>query len=88
MTHSTLKALTERVAELLASKTPGEDLIRMRLHARPGGDNATAVANYQILLALARHIGTQDPMSEANLKGITEKRDEFEAVLKRLFAQE
>jgi hypothetical protein len=77
-------ALRGRVKALLESSNPGEDCLRMRLTARPEGDDVAARVDFHVLCVLARHIGTSDPLSEANLMGICEKRAEFEKVLAQI----
>jgi hypothetical protein len=84
MSHAIDSELRQLVFQLLSSETPGDDLIRMRLNAKPDGDNPTAIANYLVLVALAKLIGTQDPMAEANLRGVAEKRGAFEDALRSL----
>jgi hypothetical protein len=73
--------LGARIKSLLQNPNPENELIRMRLTARPDGTNVDALVDFHILCAVARHIGTNDPLSEANLRGICKKRKEFESIL-------
>jgi hypothetical protein len=55
----------------------------MRLTAHPTGNNINALVDFHILCAFARHIGTHDPLSESNLRGICKRREEFESLLRQ-----
>ncbi len=83
-------ALTSLVSEILQkiskSSLLTDAILAMKYTASPNAQDPVRAAEYCVLYALAQEIGTNDPLSDTNLRGICQKPEKFREAMAKLLA--
>lgn len=81
MTTNLEDVLRATVSELLSLENPSAKILSMKYTAvndKSAGEN---YVHYLILVALAKEIGTNDPLADSNLLGVCENREKLKRAL-------